>query len=155
MQRTIVAFVLCLGVPAFAAPPQLTSVETVLGPKLFQDGDVIEITDVSATSSKLEQGDSVIVKGRVRLESRASASLDLYLTQTKGDGAEETDKTQRMSVTKGLQEFKLKITIKHKGKLHLTMYDAKTGLPFGGVYFGTADQMKEIEKWDLNYYLKN
>ena len=52
---------------------------------------------------------------------------------------------------KGITDFTLKITIKHRGALHLTMYDYAKG-PFSGTYFGTAEQMKKIEKMDLSYY---
>jgi hypothetical protein len=153
--KTILILSLLLAAPAFAAPPEQVSVATVLGPKLFRDGDTVEIADVSATSPRLEQGDTVVVKGRVRLDSRDSAVLCLFLTQTQGDGKEETDVTQRLAVSKGLRKFELRITIKHKGVLHLTLYDVKTGRPFGGTYFGTANQMKDIKDWDLSYYLKD
>ena len=136
----------------FAAPPTRLSVPTVLGPKAFRDGDVIEITDVRATSPKLEQGDSVTVRGRVRLASQDRAQLGLYLTQTEGGDSAETDPSQWGQVKRGLGEFELKATIKHRGVLHLTLYDG-SGKPFGGVYFGTARQMKRIEGWSLDYYL--
>jgi hypothetical protein len=55
-------------------------------------------------------------------------------------------------VKRGLGAFELKATIKHRGVLHLTLYD-KSGRPFGGVYFGTTAQMKRIEEWSLDYYL--
>jgi|GEM_PF-5906116 len=137
-----------------AAPPVQTSVETVLGPKAFRDGDVVEITDVKATSSKLEQGDSVTVKGRARLQSLTAADLSLYLTQTEGNGTEETDRSQTVAVKKGMQDFELKITVKHRGVLHLTFYNHGDGKPFGGCYFGTAGQMKSIADLDLSYYLQ-
>lgn len=136
-----------------AAPPAQDSVNTVLGPKAYRDGDVIEITDVTATSPRLEQGDSVTVKGRYRLDSQPAARLCLYLTQTEGDGKEETDDTQEMLVSNGLGNFELKITIKHRGALHLTYYDPKSGRPLGGTYFGTAEQMQAIADWDVDYYL--
>lgn len=136
-----------------AAPPAQDSVNTVLGPKAYRDGDVIEITDVTATSPRLEQGDSVTVKGRYRLDSQPSARLCLYLTQTEGDGKEETDDTQEMLVSNGLGNFELKITIKHRGALHLTYYDPKSGRPLGGTYFGTAEQLQAIADWDVSYYL--
>lgn len=144
-----------LAAPALAAPPSLSSVETTLGPKLYRDGDVIEITDVHATSPKLEQGDTVVVKGRVRLQSQPEAQLCLYLTQTKSNSGTEVNASQQTDVSRGLQDFELKITIKHQGALHLTLYHPETGRPFGGVYFGTPDQMKDIENWSLEYYLKD
>ena len=136
-----------------AAPPVQESIAPALGPKLFRDGDVIEITDVTATSRKLEQGDSVTVKGRARLASCDAARLCLSLTQTAGDGSEEPDRFQTVKVVKGIQEFELKLTIKHQGVMHITFYSVTDGKPFGGTYFGTAEQMKEIAKMDLRYYL--
>jgi hypothetical protein len=138
---------------AIAAPPVQQPVSIVLGPKAYRDGDVIQITEVTATSKHLEQGDSVTIRGRVRLDSRQSANLCLFLTQTQGDGLEETDAGQTKEIASGLTAFELKATIKHRGALHLTLYDAKSGKPFGGAYFGTPAQMNEIAGWDVKYYL--
>ena len=148
-----VAFAMWMMGAAALAPPVQEPTVTVLGPKAFRDGGVIEILDVRATSSKLEQGDSLTVRGRFRLESHEDAQLSLYLTQTEGDGKEEVDPAQTVRVAKGRGEFELKITIKHRGALHVTYYDRKSGKPFGGVYFGTREQMKQVEKWDVGYYL--
>lgn len=150
--RTAMLLTVMLVSTAFAAPPAQESVTPVLGPKAYHDGDVIEILDVSATSPRLEPGDSVTVKGRVRLDSQASANLCLYLTQTEGDGLEEVDRVQTVAVSRGLREFELKTTIKHRGVLHLSLYHENSGKAFGGTYFGTAKQMKEIADWDLGYY---
>jgi hypothetical protein len=150
--RTAMLLTLMFTSTVLAAPPAQESVTPVLGPKAYHDGDVIEILDVSATSPRLEPGDSVTVKGRVRLDSKESANLCLYLTQTEGDGLEETDPAQSVSVSRGLKEFELKITIKHRGMLHLSLYNENSGTAFGGTYFGTADQMKQIADWDLGYY---
>ncbi len=136
-----------------AAPPRQSALETVLGPKAFRDGDVIDIADVQATSPRLEQGDAVTVRGRFRLESRREADLSLSLTQTEGDGQEETEAPQIVKVARGSGEFELKLTIKHRGMLHLTFYDRATGRPIGGVYFGTAEQMQRCANWDVGYYL--
>jgi hypothetical protein len=152
---TTVLFSLLVSSLAFAAPPAQDSVTVVLGPKAYRDGDVIEITDVTATSKNLEQGDSITVRGRVRLDSRNTASLNLLLTQTEGDGSEENDAGQSKQIAAGLTTFELKATIKHKGALHLTLYDTKSGKPFGGTYFGTAEQMSRISGWDVRYYLED
>jgi hypothetical protein len=148
--KTVLVAGLLITSSVLAAPPAQMSVPTVLGPKAFRNGDVIEITDVRATSSKLEQGDSLTVCGRVRLASQDQAQLCLFLTQTEGDGREETDPSQTMPVKRGLGDFQLKATIKHRGVLHLTLYDS-LGKPFGGVYFGTAGQMGQIQSWSLQY----
>jgi hypothetical protein len=137
---------------AVADPPLQSPVSVTLGPKYFRDGDVIEINDVLATSGKLEQGDSVTVRGRVRLGSRKSGVLSLYVTQTESDATTETDASQSKEISAGLANFELKATIKHKGYLHLSFYDKQTGKGFGCVYFGTSGQMQEIAAWDLRYH---
>lgn len=153
MKLALACLLCALSVPVCAAPPLQKSVETVLGPKAYRDGDVIEITDVTATSPKLEQGDTVTVRGRYRLDSHEAADLCLFLTQTEGDGLEETDATQTMRVERGHGKFELKTTIKHRGWLHVTFYDVETGKPFGGVYFGTPKQMEEMGESDVSHYL--
>jgi hypothetical protein len=140
---------------AIATAPTQTDVPTVLGPKAFRDGDVIEIVDVKATSPKLEQGDSVTVRGRYRLESRQRANLALFLTQLEGDGNEETDAAQMKLIEQGLGGFELKATIKHRGVLHLSFYDVASGQGFGGVYFGTQAQVKQISDQGVGHYLKD
>lgn len=153
--KIAILLALVMASTAIAGPPAQSSISTALGPKAYRDGDVIEITDVTATSQQLEQGDSVTVTGRFRLESCEAAKLCIFLTQTVGNGKEETDPTQTMLVKKGRGEFTLKITIKHRGVLHVTYYDPSSGKPMGGTYFGTADQMKSIADWDVDYYLSS
>jgi hypothetical protein len=136
-------------------PPLQESVVTQLGPKAYRDGDVIEITNVAATSPKLEQGDSLTVTGRVRLQSQEAADLCLSVTQTQGNGFDMGDGNESIHVKKGQREFSLKMTIKHRGPLHVTLYDSKSGRPIGGTYFGTTDQMKKIADWNVAYYLPN
>jgi len=138
---------------ALAAGPTQSPVSTVLGPKALRDGDVIEITEVQATSPKLEQGDTVTVRGRYRLENRSEADLSLFVTQLEGDGQEEVDPSQTTKIQRGLGNFELKTTIKHRGVLHVTFYDSTTGKPLGGVYFGTDKQMKQFANQDVSYYL--
>jgi hypothetical protein len=136
-------------------PPVQEPIATKLGPKAYRDGDVIEITNVTCTSPKMEQGDSLTVTGRVRLKSQQTASLCVSVTQTEGDGFDVGDGPESMHVKKGQCDFALKITIKHRGALHLTMYDPKSGRPIGGTYFGTPEQMQKITGWNVAYYLAN
>jgi hypothetical protein len=86
------------------------------------------------------------------LASQEQARLCLYLTQTGSTGQGETDPSQEVQVKRGLGQFELKATVKHRGVLHVTLYN-QSGRPFGGVYFGTPAQMKRIEGWSLDYYL--
>jgi len=130
-----------------------TEVVTVqLGPKSFRDGDAIRIDSVESTSSNLEIGDQVIVRGKYRLDSQDDARLALFLTQTEGDGSEETDPDQIVAAKRGWHDFTASITIKHKGYLHLTFYDNSTGSPFGGVYFGTPDQISGDAPVSVDHY---
>jgi hypothetical protein len=157
--KTILSFALALLSSASltslapAAPPVQEPVTIALGPKAYRDGDVIEIVEVSSTSKNLEQGDSITVRGRVRLDSRNAASLCLFVTQTESSSSGAVDPEQCKNVASGLTTFELKTIIKHKGALHLTLYDQKSGKPFGGVYFGTPQQMSRISDWNVQYYL--
>lgn len=146
----ILAAVLAFG--ANIPGPTQRPVAVDLGPKAYRDGDVVQITHVTSTSPRLEHGDTVTVKGRVHLKSHSEARLGLYLTQTQGDGKATAEASQTRTVKKGVSEFKLTTTIKHKGFLHLTFYGTDDGKPFGGVYFGTRGQMQSISDWDLSYY---
>ena len=152
--KTTVSFAIALLTSVtFAAPPIQEPVTIALGVKAYRDGDVIEISEVTSTSKNLEQGDSITVRGRVRLDSRDTASLCLYVTQTESSSSSEVDPGQMKNISAGLTSFELKTTIKHKGALHLTLYDQKSGKPFGGVYFGTPQQMSRISDWNVQYYL--
>ena len=155
MKTLIFAVALFLAGTVHADEPMQHPVVVELGPKAYRDGDVVQIDSILSTSPRLEQGDTVTVKGRVRLGSTSSARLCLYLTQTEGDGLEETDADQVVSVDRGTSKFELAITVKHRGLLHITLYDETTGKPFGGVYFGTKQQMKSLSQASVKHYLKN
>ncbi len=151
--KTSVALTLLLACSASAAPPAQVSVPIELGPKAYRNGDAIEITEVTATSPLLEQGDSVTVTGRFYLKSQETANLSLNLTATVGDGRSLAIPEASMTVSKGHGEFTLSTLIRSTGYLHLTFYDPTTGKPFGGTYFGTPQQVKSISNWDVSYYL--
>ncbi|MES2438798.1 MAG: hypothetical protein V4584_07020 [Verrucomicrobiota bacterium] len=141
--------------PTVFAQPVQKVVPVQLGAKAFKDGDVILIEEVRSTSPRLEQGDTVTVKGRYRLASTDLASLQLLLTQVKGDGREETDSKQTVNASQGgSKPFEVTITVKHRGFLHLTFYETKSGKPFGGVYFGTPRQMARAADLSVSHYLK-
>lgn len=122
---------------------KLSDVNTIRVPGAFADGDHIEMLHVLASSPNFEVGDRVVVKGKCTLASRNAARLSLYTTQTTGNGEEVTDPTQDVAVKKGGNDFELSCTIRKKGYLHLTLYDAETKKPFGAIYFGTSAQMAE------------
>lgn len=134
------------------AAPITHEVPVKLGPKRFLDGDAVRIESVTSTSPSLGPGDTVTVTGKYRLDSHDEATLALYLTQTEGDGIEETDSTQIVKATRGWHEFTSVITVKHRGLLHLTFYDRTSGKPFGGVYFGMPEQVDTNHSVTVDHY---
>lgn len=109
------------------AAPIAQEVSVKLGPKRFLDGDTVRIDSVTSTSPSIEPGDTVTVTGMYRLDSHDEATLALFLTQTEGDGSEETDPDQTVIGKRGWHEFTSVITVKHRGLLHLTFYDRASG----------------------------
>jgi hypothetical protein len=146
------AAAISLGSAALGQPIQET-VAVHLGPKAFRDGDLIQIEEVRSTSPHLEQGDTITVKGRYRLDSQDEANLQLHVTQMQGDGTEEIEARQTVKVSRGFKPFEVTITVKHKGYLHLTFYDAQSGNPLGGTYFGSAKQMSQAAEIPVSHYL--
>lgn len=140
---------------ATADTPTQIPIPIDLGPKAYRTGDAIEITEVTATSPRLEQGDSVTVTGTFHLKSQDSARLCLYLTATAGDGRSKVIPDSTVLVEKGQGEYKLKTLIRSPGHLHLTYYDPASGKPIGGTYFGTPEQAKAIAHWNVDYYLES
>jgi hypothetical protein len=120
-----------------------------LGPQHFSGGDSIVIEQVDATSPNLTTGDQVTVRGRYVLKSADSAELDLFLT-TSAIKSEPVVPAQKMIIKKGSGSFELTEVVKHSGHLHLSFYPVAGGSRFGTVYFGTAQQMKEISDWDVS-----
>ena len=117
--------------------------------KSFRDGDSITITEVKATSPDLKAGDKVIVKGHYTLASQPKASLCLFVTAKTGPGIGPFHPEQRIAITDGQGDFELSETPDDDGYLHVTFYSVPEGKGFGGVYFGTAKQMKEIKPWHV------
>ncbi|MEX2578442.1 MAG: hypothetical protein WD342_05230 [Verrucomicrobiales bacterium] len=152
MKTEILTLIAIFAVGTAFAEIQSQEVSVKLGPKKFLDGDVVRIDSVRSTSPKLEVGDQVTVTGMYRLDSQPAAKLALYLTQIESDGIEETDAGQIVSAKRGWHEFTASITIKHRGHLHLTFYDDSTGTPFGGVYFGTPEQVDVAMAVSLDHY---
>jgi hypothetical protein len=95
------------------------------------------------------------VTGKYRLDSHEEATLALYLTQTEGNGTQETDPTQKSAAKRGWHKFTSVITVKYRGLLHLTFYDCTSGKPFGGVYFGTPKQIDSDHSVSVDHYPTN
>ena len=117
--------------------------------KSLRLGDSITITEVQATSPDLKNGDKVIVYGRYTLASEPKASLCLFATSAESSSPSNIRSEQRIYITKGEGKFELSETLDCKGYLHVSFYSDPASKGFGVVYFGTAQQMKEIEPWDV------
>ena len=95
----------------------------------FQNGDSIEITDLSGPAGIIRPGDTYIVSGRYTLKSHDDAALHVYATNG------ETSSSQGPIIKRGEGQFTRSFTLLKKGDLHLSFYPAKGGDSFGGVYF--------------------
>lgn len=146
----IASFCILWAASAFSdTATQQKIIQVTVGVKFFKDGDSITITEVKATSPDLKTGDKVIVKGHYALSSKPKASLSLFATDKKGPGKGEIRPEQKIDISAGQGEFELSTTLEYDGYLHVTFYSVTDGKPFGGLYFGTAKQMEEIQNWDL------
>jgi tetratricopeptide (TPR) repeat protein len=147
------------GKAAMPTNPQSAALQRVAhvpGPGFFREGDSIAITNLLASSPEFKVGDTVKVTGRYMLSTKPKARLCLFVTATgKGGGSGSVTPEQEMQVSRGSGEFVLSETIREEGHLHLTFYDPDTGNSFGGFYFGTEQQMREIAEWNVkDWYLQ-
>ncbi|MGH7976583.1 MAG: hypothetical protein ACREDS_11040 [Limisphaerales bacterium] len=121
-----------------------------LGPQHFKNGDSIVIEQAVAASPLLAVGDKVTVRGRYVLASEDKTQLCLYLATSDAVGAEPIVPTQKTEITRGSGSFELSEVVKHPGHLHLSFYQVPSGTRLGSVYFGTAQQMKEISNLKIS-----
>jgi beta-lactamase regulating signal transducer with metallopeptidase domain len=128
--------------------PQTQVVPFRLGPKKFANADLIELLEVRSTSSRLEKGDTVIVKGRCRLGSQDEAELRLMTTTVTGESTPAVDVALDPSVSleRGMRPFEFRHTLQHEGLLKVSLRQTNGGATFGEVYFGTQEQMDKASK---------
>lgn len=101
----------------------------------FETGDAITITEVFASSPRIEAGDTVVVRGTYTLQSRVAAMLAISLTTNAPGVSTPIAAQSRKAVESGTGTFELAYEIKQPGSLHVTFYPATSGSSFGGVYF--------------------
>lgn len=122
----------------------------VIGPSYFEKGDSIVLTDVQSELGTFEIGDTVTIEGKYNLAERSEAKLLLTITQTEGDGRSTVAPSQTTKVVGEEGNFKLGINIQYKGYLHLSLRTASgKDRSLGCLYFGTKEQMEDIQDWDL------
>jgi beta-lactamase regulating signal transducer with metallopeptidase domain len=95
----------------------------------FQNGDSIEITDLSGPAGVIRPGQTYTVSGRYTLRSHDYASLHVYATNG------EVQSSQGPSIKRGESQFTRTFTLLKEGDLHLSFYPVDGGESFGGVYF--------------------
>lgn len=126
--------------PTVATPPINTAgvaaVAFATSRAQFASGDAITIREVLATSPRMEPGDTVLVRGDYRLQSREKALLLCTLTANAPGCVEITSSSSRQDIVAGTGTFELAYEIKQPGALHVSFYPGGTsGSVFGGVYF--------------------
>lgn len=126
------------------APPPLSAVPIQLGLQQFTDGDSIVIREVLATSPRMDVGDTIIVRGRYKLQSTNGAILGLSLTQTEKSEPTTFSPAANTEVQQGSGDFELRSEVKEVGCLHLTFSRLPGRKSVGTVYFGTAEQLARV-----------
>lgn len=126
--------------PATVTPPistaGLSSVPFSTSRAAFAAGDLITLTEVLASSPRLEPGDTVVVRGTYQLQSRSQAMLAISLTTNAPGVTESMAATARKTVDAGNGTFELAYEVRQPGALHVTFYPSGAGgSSFGGVYF--------------------
>lgn len=152
--KKLLKYLLVLLVPV-VAQAEFRELDFRDGPQKFRHGDYIRIHEVLGNEPALFRvGETLIVKGIYRLESRDEAEIVLVVAHKEDDDFTVQD-YQKMRVTRGKGDFSLKIKIPVNGYLHVTYYPVGGGPPFGGIYFGTRQQMDHISHWSLDWYLED
>jgi hypothetical protein len=126
--------------PATVTPPintnGLISVPFGTSRASFESGDIITLSEVLASSPRLEPGDTVVVRGTYRLQSQSQALLAISLTTNAPGVSEIMAPAARKTVDAGTGTFELAYEVRQPGALHVTFYPAGAGgSSFGGIYF--------------------
>jgi len=121
-----------------SASAALSPVSFVLGKQSFKPGDAIVIDQVLATSARLEVGTKLLVRGHYTLASCDKANVGLYLTHRSPAGADASTRSQTARLEQASGTFELSCDITYAGDPHVSLYPAKGGEAFGGVYFAAA-----------------
>lgn len=104
----------------------------------FEAGDSIVVQQIVASSPQLKIGDTVVVRGQYRLQSRPQAALGFFLTTKGPSGPTPVSPKQRLEISAGTGSFELEHVVPADGFLHVSFYGRPSGSSFGGVYFGPA-----------------
>ena len=114
----------------------LTVVPFTTSRNQFESGDSITIQQVLSSSSGMQPGDIVVVRGEYNLQSRATALLMISLTVNAPGATETVAPNSRKDIAAGSGTFELAYEIRQPGSLHLSFYPlGVSGSSFGGIYF--------------------
>jgi thiol-disulfide isomerase/thioredoxin len=130
-----------------AADPTLVDVPYEVGATNFETGDEIKITEIRGTSENFKPKHEYWIKGTYTLRSRDRATLGASVTAQSSAGAipQPHDPDQSLEIKRGSGEFTLKLPMHRNGWPHVSFYPADGGQSFGGVYFGTGDNV--LKEW--------
>lgn len=131
---------------------QSSSTPYEIGATEFQAGDGLTIDRLQLEGETFEPGATIHIEGRYELGSREAATLYLGTTAIGAREASfEEDEANRVSVASGSGTFALSHRIPARGYPHLTFYDARTGAPFGGIYFGRGESLLRERDWSYDH----
>ncbi|WP_395752279.1 M56 family metallopeptidase [Prosthecobacter sp.] len=123
----------------------LNGSEFNVGKSAFRPGDSIVITSTSRSEDMLTVGFDY------ELASTDEAVAGLYFTSTTDGKSPPFNAMQNIPVKRGRGSVILRHRLPAEGLPHISFYDAKTHAPFGGVYFGSAEEAARSRLLDLNY----
>ena len=118
---------LSLTVCAGSARAELSPLSFIVGKQQFKPGDSIVIDQVLATTSAIEVGAKVVVRGHYQLASSAKARLGLYVTHRSPAGRDAAAPSQSAHVEGASGSFELSCDITYEGDPHVSFYPDSGG----------------------------
>src|SRR4051812_22392884 len=112
----LLAGLCCSSFLSYAA--ELSPIRFRITSQQFEPGDVVVIDEVLATSPDLNIGDTVVVRGRYRLESRPAAKLGFFLTTNGPSDPTPIAPQQQAAIKEGSGTFELLHVVPAEGRLH-------------------------------------
>ena len=132
--------VVCAATLVCSAAQPLREIPFEITSQQFEAGDSIILQQVLATSPALKVGDTVVIRGRYRLESHSQAMLGFFLTTNGPSEATPISPKQRADIMAGEGTFQLEHVVPADGRLHVSFYGGPRGSSFGELYFGPASR---------------
>ncbi|HEX4412131.1 MAG TPA: M56 family metallopeptidase, partial [Lacipirellulaceae bacterium] len=112
------------------------------GVSKFLDGDDITIDEIRGNAKVIEPGNNYWIRGKYKLHSHPDAQLSAFTTAKEAkDGTGPIQSVQTQKISRGEAEFTIILPMTVQGWPHLSFYATDSGDGFGGIYFGTGENV--------------